>query len=603
MSRRLWSAASVMALALVSTPAWASTPPPQDDQIDIDEIVVSGMRVRQGGTQDINHFRGEASSNRMPMPDTLTPEGLMGGYDLQIPGKEACARVLCVTGEAMRAELPLSPADKILVGVGFDSGVDAATWKRAPLNLVAVVDKSGSMQGSPLMRVRESLHQIVEQLRPGDQISIVLYGDRSYRHLEPTVIGDKRAAIRLAIDAIESAGSTNMEAGLKVGYETALASKAGFKGVTRVMLFTDEQPNVGRTDAESFMGMAREASRQGVGLTTIGVGTQFDAPLATKVSSVRGGNLYFLRDKADVESVFAAKLDTMVSELAYDLTLSVKARPGYRISGVYGVPGDELKSRPDGSVSMTVPTAFLSTEGGGLFVALAKDRDGAFLPEPSLAPGERLLDVDLSYTVAADGTQATQALAVAAPSGQVSDGMKLGHLLLDEFQSLQRAATLHHKESDEEGAYQVLRGFDGRLKAQSDPRLEPERKLVSDMLTRAAFLAGYASEGRAEGPTGLLGAWTVARVDGQGQIDVKRGDRLRFDEDELVVTRRSRGALKADEPELYEANENQLSLPESELVFDYRVAEDGALILTHERLDLRVVLKRAPRTVETATAG
>ncbi|NGM52387.1 VWA domain-containing protein [Caulobacter sp. 602-2] len=602
MSRRLWSAASILALSLVSAPAFAQTPPPQDEQ-DVHEVVVTSMRVRQGGAQDINHFRGEAAASRMPMPDTLTPEGLMGGYDLQIPGKEACARVLCLTGEAMRAELPLSPADKMLVGLGFNSSIDAATWKRAPLNLVAVVDKSGSMQGGPLMRVRESLHQILEQLRPGDQLSIVLYGDRSYRHLEPTVIGDKRAAIRLAIDAIESAGSTNMEAGLKVGYETAFATRDAFNGVTRVMLFTDEQPNVGRTDAESFMGMAKEASRKGVGLTTIGVGTQFDAPLATKVSSVRGGNLYFLRDKADVESVFSAKLDTMVSELAYDLTLTVKARPGYRISGVYGVPGDELKAGPDGAVSMTVPTAFLSTEGGGLFVSLAKAQGAAFLPEPVLTKGERLLDVDLRYVVAADGTEARQILAVAAPTDNASEGLRLAHVLLDEFQSLHRAATLHHRDGDEEGTYQVLRGFDGRLKAQADPRLEPERKLVAEMLTRAAFLAGYAGEARAEGPVNLLGSWTVARIDGDGQIDVRRGDQLRFSDDELVVSRRKRGAFTADEPEDYEANEDQLALPESDLVFDYRVAKDGSLVLKHDRLDLRLVLKRTPRTVETASAG
>lgn len=604
MSRRLWSAASVLALALVSAPALAQTPPPQDEQIDVESVVVTGsMRVRQGGAQDINHFRGEAAANRMPLPDTLTPEGLMGGYDIKIPGKEACVRVLCVTGEAMHANLPLSPADKVLVGLGFDSGIEAATWSRAPLNLVAVVDKSGSMEGAPLMRVRESLHQILGQLRPGDQLSIVLYGDRSYRHLEPTPIGDRRAAIRLAIDAIRSDGSTNMEAGLKVGYETAFASQAGFKGVTRVMLFTDEQPNVGRTDAESFMGMAREASRRGVGLTTIGVGTQFDAPLATKVSSVRGGNLYFLRDKADVETVFAAKLDTMVSELAYDLTLTVKARPGYRISGVYGVPGDELKSGPDGEVSMTVPTAFLSTEGGGLLVGLAKAEGAAFLPEPVLTNGERLLDVDLRYVVAADGAQARQILAVAAPDDNASDGLRLGHALLDEFQSLHRAATLHHNDGDEEGAYQVLRGFDGRLRAQTDPRLEPERKLVAEMLTRAAFLAGYAGEARAEGAAGLLGSWTVARVDGDGQIDVRRGDQLSFGEDELVVSRLKRGAFTPDHPEGYEANEDQVALTESDLVFDYRVAKDGALILSHDRLDLRLVLRRTPRTVESASAG
>ncbi len=82
------------------------------------------------------------------------------------------------------------------------------------------------------------------------------------------------------------------------------------------MLFTDERPNTGATDAESFMGMAENASHGGIGLTTIGVGVQFGAELATKISSVRGGNLYFIRDAADIKTLFTGQLDYMVSELA-----------------------------------------------------------------------------------------------------------------------------------------------------------------------------------------------------------------------------------------------------------------------------------------------
>ena len=119
----------------------------------------------------------------------------------------------------------------------------------------------------------------------------MLYGDRAHVHLAPTALtAASKADILRSIDEIQSNGSTYMEAGLKVGYETAFASQDGFKGSTRLMLFTDEQPNVGRTDAASFIGMALEASKRNVGLTTIGVGVQFDASLATKVSSTRGGN-------------------------------------------------------------------------------------------------------------------------------------------------------------------------------------------------------------------------------------------------------------------------------------------------------------------------
>ena len=103
------------------------------------------------------------------------------------------------------------------------------------------------MRGQPLELVRQSLRQVVGQMRDGDQLSIVLYGDTSHVHLAPTPIagGGREAALK-SIAAIESEGSTYMEEGLKVGYATAFASEpASSAAATRLMLFTDEQPNVG----------------------------------------------------------------------------------------------------------------------------------------------------------------------------------------------------------------------------------------------------------------------------------------------------------------------------------------------------------------------
>src|SRR5207253_365270 len=150
-----------------------------------------------------------------------------------------------------------------------------------------------------------------------DQVGIVLYGDRSHVHLAATSMA-RKADILAAIDAIESAGSTAMEDGLKVGFQLARDSKKGFTGTTRVMLFTDERPNVGATDADSFMGMAEAASKDGIGMTTIGVGVQFGAELATKIAGVRGGNLYFFSDVTKMQKTFKEEFDTFVTELAYD---------------------------------------------------------------------------------------------------------------------------------------------------------------------------------------------------------------------------------------------------------------------------------------------
>ena len=70
----------------------------------------------------------------------------------------------------------------------------------------------------------------------------------------------------------------------------------------------------------------------------------------------------------------------MVSELAHDVRITMRPRDGYRISGVYGVPDGLMADAGEGAVTITVPTAFLSTNGGGIFLSLAKAGARAYLP-------------------------------------------------------------------------------------------------------------------------------------------------------------------------------------------------------------------------------
>jgi Ca-activated chloride channel family protein len=447
------------------------TPPEDDDQA----VTVTGTRigVRQGGAQDVRHFRSVAAEVGMPRPESLTIEGLMGEHDLTLPGSTSCAQLFCLITEAMPAVLPSRPDDRLFVGLAFTSNIEASTWRRAPLNLVAVVDKSGSMDGPPLALVRRSLRQIVGQMREGDQLSIILYGDTSHVYLAPTAIGSDRERVLAAIDAIQSAGSTNMEAGLKVGYETAFASAPAFRGNTRMMLFTDEQPNVGRTDADSFMTMAQGASRQGIGLTTIGVGVQFDATLATHVSSTRGGNLFFISNEAEVGSVFENQLDTMVSELAHDVRITMTPREGYRISGVFGVPDGLMADAGEGAVSITVPTAFLSTNGGGIFLALAKAGERSHLPAANLTSATPLLEVSLTYVGAQDGRQGSDRLTVAAPTANPSAPLRRAQLLVDEYFALSGAATAFHQRNDPREAFRILTGIRAGSRAAGSPAWTP----------------------------------------------------------------------------------------------------------------------------------
>jgi Ca-activated chloride channel family protein len=568
------------------TPLFAQDTQKDDDESVYQDIVVTASRVRQGGAQDIKHFRAVAAEDGMPRPESLTVEGLMGEHDLNLTSDRACRQLFCLITEAMPAGLATRPNDRLFVGLGFTSNIDAAKWHREPLNLVAVVDKSGSMSGSPLELVRQSLRKIVGQMNDNDRFSIILYGDRSHVLLAPTTIGGNRDAVLAAISGIQSAGSTNMEEGLQVGYDTAFADAPGFKGNTRLMLFTDEQPNVGATDATSFMGMAAAASKRGIGLTTIGVGVQYDGALASKISSVRGGNLFFMANEGDVKSVFEKQLDTMVSELAHDVRITMRPVDGYKISGVFGVPGDTMTETPDGAVAITVPTAFLSTNGGGIFLTLAKASDRDNLPPANLLPNASLLDVALSYTSAHDGKAGADQVTVAVPGGSASAPLRTANLLVDEYLVLKDASTAFHIKGDPKTAYRLLNGLSGRLNNAGLEGMKDEKKLVGDMLTQAALYSGYAGEGQKPiKHLTTIGTWEITGV--EGMEDLRRGDRLSFTSDREMLT------YDPDESEDYEINERQVHLVDSQLVFAYRTS-GNRMVLSSSDLDgtARISLKR-----------
>lgn len=498
-----------LCVSLSSWSSWATPPDDEDDEktrvyhLEMEVAPAPEFGATPGGAQDIGYFRERVAAGEIPLPEVFTPEGLFSEHDLPLATGSACTKTFCAEARAMEVTIGGQGDVEFLAQLGFSSGLDPRTFKRAPLNLVAVVDRSGSMDGRPLELVRASLREVVDQLGPDDRFSLVGYESTASVMLHPTSL-EHRKDIDRAIDGLVSGGATAMEEGLQVGYELAERSAKKFDGTTRVMLFTDERPNVGRTDAQSFMGMAREGSRKGVGLTTIGVSNHFGAELAQQLSSVRGGNLFFFADIETMQQKFADEFDTMVTELAYDLNLEITPAPGMKIAGVYGVPGSALVWRGD-TIVLDVETIFLSKRKGAIYVGLSRDGDPN-LPPTKQARGDVLGQVALAYEDAADGkTHQGQAAFALVERHLAGAGLTRGELLVDEATTLRRAAILHHENNDQEGAYQLVRALHARLVQANDASLSGEIAMVGQLEDTLAVASGHAGEGN---PTVTIDAIT-----------------------------------------------------------------------------------------------
>lgn len=474
--------------AFAGPPDDEDKPSPKMRMYDFAPSAAEGIGVTPGGAQDINYARDRIKAGEVPHSNTFTPEGLFSQHDLPGPQKAKCKQTICLAGTAMPAQLVAQSDVRYLGQLGFSSDIKAKTFKREPVNLVMVVDVSGSMTGS-LELVKDSLNAVVDQLGKGDQMSIVTYGSVGVVELKATA---NKGKMRRAIQGLQNGGSTAMEDGLQKGYELARQTKRGFKGQTRVMLFTDERPNVGRTDKGSFMQMAESASNDDIGMTTVGVSTHFGAELATAISSVRGGNLFFFPDVGTMTDTFEEEFDFMVTELGYDMKLTLSPGKNLKITGVYGIPGDKLQWDKGGdALSVEIATLFASKRNGAIFVSYGpKD------PNLPLAAPTALGFGNVVYE-GTDGKKHTDTVTFTVTDpAKAGIGLRRGHILVNQATALAAAADAHHKDNDQEAAYQLVRAIADIHRAnRMDSSLAKERETVFKLEDVMAEKSGHAGEG------------------------------------------------------------------------------------------------------------
>jgi Ca-activated chloride channel family protein len=215
---------------------------------------------------------------------------------------------------------------------------------RPTLHLAVVIDRSGSMAGEKLETAKACATYLAKRLRPDDELSIVAYHDevRLVRGLAP--IGDTTAPIEAAIRTIPPGGQTNLSGGWLKGVEQLRATPGG-DGPKKVLLLSDGLANVGITDAAELARMARGATDEGVGTTTIGFGDGFDEDLMTQMADQGAGNAYFAAGVDEAAGIFAQEFEGLVSLVAQNL--SVEVRPTQDVSVLevlndypsIGVPG------------------------------------------------------------------------------------------------------------------------------------------------------------------------------------------------------------------------------------------------------------------------
>ncbi len=211
--------------------------------------------------------------------------------------------------------------DMMRVGI---QGYEVSDEDRKDAALTFVIDVSGSMDmDNRLGLVKRSLELLVEQLHRNDTVSIVVYGSEARVVLEPTA-GSDSDRILDAIYSLQPEGSTNAEAGLRLGYGMAMEA---FKsdGINRVILCSDGVANVGQTEADSILEEIYRHVERGVTLTTIGFGMDnYNDTLMEQLADDGNGFYAYVDDIDEARKLFIDEITGTLQTIALDAKVQVE---------------------------------------------------------------------------------------------------------------------------------------------------------------------------------------------------------------------------------------------------------------------------------------
>ncbi len=284
-------------------------------------------------TASYSVVRSSLMNGYPPSPESVRIEEMVNyfPYAYPAPGERGAPFRPTVTV----SETPWNP-DTLLMHIGIQGRLPA-TKDRPPLNLVFLIDTSGSMdQPNKLPLLVQSFRLMLGRLDPADEVAIVTYAGSAGLALDATASGD-RGAILAALDRLRASGSTAGAAGIQLAYRTA-GGMAADGEVTRVILATDGDFNVGISDPEQLEGFIARQRDSGVYLSVLGFGRgNLDDAAMQALAQSGNGQAAYIDTLGEAQKVLVDQLVGTLFPIADDVKIQVEFNPAevaeYRLIG------------------------------------------------------------------------------------------------------------------------------------------------------------------------------------------------------------------------------------------------------------------------------
>jgi Ca-activated chloride channel family protein len=295
-----------------------------------DPVSTFSIDVDTAAYANVRRFLNDGQT---PPRDAVRVEELVNYFDYAYPLPDNAS-------EPFRATTAVVPSPwsrgKQIVHIGLQ-GYDLSRSEKPALNLVFLVDTSGSMWGEDrLPLAKKALNILISELRPQDRVSIVAYAGSAGQVLAPTP-GTDRLRMRCALEALNAGGSTAGGQGLSLAYN--LAQRSFRKGAAnRVILMTDGDFNVGISDPKRLEDFVAEKRKTGIYLSVYGFGRgNYQDVMMQTLAQAGNGTAAYVDSLTEANKLFHTDFSRGLFPIADDVKIQVEFNPNrvseYRLIG------------------------------------------------------------------------------------------------------------------------------------------------------------------------------------------------------------------------------------------------------------------------------
>lgn len=284
-------------------------------------------------TGSYSNVRRMIEQGQLPPANAVRAEEFINYFDYGYQPPDSLKQPFSVSTEL--APAPWN-ARRVLMQIGI-KGYELPKSKTPPINLVFLIDTSGSMQSADKIDLlKAAFKQMLPELRRQDRVAIVAYAGSAGMVLAPTP-GDHRETIAEALDQLQAGGSTNGAAGIELAYQLAEQSRAE-GSINRVILATDGDFNVGTVSLDALKSMIAEKRKSGVALSTLGFGQgNYQDETAEQLADVGNGNHAYIDSLDEARKVLVEEIGGTLVTIAKDVKIQIEFNPAlvaeYRLIG------------------------------------------------------------------------------------------------------------------------------------------------------------------------------------------------------------------------------------------------------------------------------